>query len=206
MGKGRDSMSATPSCHRKRIIRLPRDQYTQLHAHKNTDGPINWRQSYYKHNRGARGFVPSKLGHDWKPWEERIKETASKLRACMWGGGMGVLVFSSNTITCPPSLHMAVFDWNFTQLRWDCLKPPFVFLSIIVFALSWSYGFSAAKLFAAAPLPPTWLTDVWGTGINIAVTDMFSLLCCLLSLWAKCKKQNKTKLWIQIKKVLRGSR
>ena len=84
----------------------------------------------------------------------------------------------------PPSLHMAMSGWNFTQLGWDFLKPPFVFLSIIMFALSWSNGFSSGKLFAAAPLPPTWLTDVWlfwYTGINIAVTDMLSFLHCLSS-------------------------
>lgn len=67
------------------------------------------------------------------------------------------------------SLYMAVFGRNFTQLGWDEPKPPFVFLSISVFAVSWSHGLSAGKLFAAAPLPPTWLTDIWlswYTGIN----------------------------------------
>lgn len=87
----------------------------------------------------------------------------------------------SDTVTCPPSLHMTLFGWHFTQLGWDYLKPPFVFLSIIMFALSWSYGFSSGKLFAAAPLPPTWLTDVWLSWYT-AVTDMFSFLCCLSSL------------------------
>lgn len=83
----------------------------------------------------------------------------------------------------PPPLHMAVFGWYFTQLGWDYFKPPFVFLSIIMFALSWSDGFSSGKLFAAAPLPPTWLTCLfWYTRINIAATDMFSFLCCLSSL------------------------
>lgn len=75
------------------------------------------------------------------------------------------------TLSRPPSLHMAVLGWNFTQLGWDYVKPPFVFLSIIMFALSWSYSFSSGKLFAAAPLPPTWLTDVWllwYTGITVS--------------------------------------
>lgn len=169
MAKDKDSMSATPLCYRKMIIRLPHDQYTQMHAHKNIGCPNNWRHSYYKHNRGARGFVPPKLGHD-----ENHKKRDIQI------GGRGGCMFS-NTVTCPPSLHMTLFGWHFTQLGWDYLKPPFVFLSIIMFALSWSYGFSSGKLFAAAPLPPTWLTDVWLFWYT-AVTDMFSFLCRLSSL------------------------
>lgn len=96
-----------------------------------------------------------------------------------WGRGGSVYFFprfsdSETGTTHRPqfpshSLHMAVFGRNFTQLGWDEPKPPFVFLSISVFAVSWSHGLSAGKLFAAAPLPPTWLTDIWlswYTGIN----------------------------------------
>lgn len=79
--------------------------------------------------------------------------------------------------------HTALYTWlclvSFTQLGWDTIKTPFVSLSITVFAHSWSCGFRPGELFAVAPLPPTWLTDVWlswYTRINAAVTDMFSFL------------------------------
>lgn len=157
------------------------------------------------------GLCPSKSGSWLKTTRRENKGNCIQI---VCGGG------SSRSPTLSPappspSLHMAVFGWNFTQLGWDYLKPPFVFLSIIMFALSWSCGFSSGKLFAAAPLPPTWLTDVWlfwYTGINIAVTDMFSFLCCLSSLhsasqfysvWANnvVKKQHNTKtVWVKMKK------
>lgn len=83
------------------------------------------------------------------------------------------------------SLHMAVFGRIFTQLGWYELKPLFVFLSISVFAVSWSHGLSAGKLLAAAPLPPTWLTDIWlswYTGINrSSYQHVFFSLCPFIS-------------------------
>lgn len=123
---------------------------------KDTGWPFNWTDTYYWHSRCVRYSHNKNLGSGGSVYffpRFSDSETGTTHRP----------QFPSH------SLHMAVFGRNFTQLGWDEPKPPFVFLSISVFAVSWSHGLSAGKLFAAAPLPPTWLTDIWlswYTGIN----------------------------------------
>lgn len=78
---------------------------------------------------------------------------------------------------------MAVFGWNFTQLRWDGPKPLFVFLSISVFAVSWSHGLNTGYLLLHLCHLHDWLMYGFpGTqGSTKAVTNMFSFLCGLSS-------------------------
>lgn len=157
-------MSATPSCHRRRIIRL-------ITIHKCTHTQIKATlligdTFFISTTRECKRLCAPKTGSSLKTtkWKHKRKLHTN----CLWG-------MSPHTVTRPPSSHMAVFSWNFTQLGWGYVKPPFVFLSIIMFALSWSYGFSSGK-FAAAPLPPTWLTDVWllwYTGISQQLLTCF---------------------------------
>ncbi len=196
MVKDKDSKSATPLCYRKGLldclmIDIHRCMHTKIQTALIT-GDIAIIST-----TGVQGALSPQ---NWVTIEKHKKRE--------W-----VPMFS-DTVTCPPSLHMTLCGWHFTQLGWDYLKPPFVFLSIIMFALSWSYGISSGKLFAAAPLPPTWLTAVrlfWYT----AVTDMFSFLCCLssrnsvlilfFSVWANSVYKYNTKTVCENKNEMSGS-
>lgn len=60
---------------------------THNRTHREIHGPVN-------ENRGARGFVAPKLGHEMEP-EKRIEDSAHV--------GVGPHV------TCPASLHIDVF-------------------------------------------------------------------------------------------------
>lgn len=102
-------MSVTPSCHRKGIIRLACDQYTQTHAHKNTDCPLTIDVAI-KNTPGVRGALSRKTG-------SRLKITRGRNKGnCIQMSGVGV---GSDTVTCLPSLHMAEIShsWDETSLN-----------------------------------------------------------------------------------------